>query len=407
MPKFRYMAIDAAGKPVHGVVDADNTMAVADQLRGQGQRLLNADEVGQRGRLFEFLQADLAFDRGLPKATIAHFTRELSVMLSAGQDIDRALRFLVESSEDKRAKRILGALRDDVRGGKSLAAALAQHRRVFSRLYISLVRAGEAGGQLAASLAHLADLLEKESRLAASIQSALTYPILLLVAAIGTIGFLLSYVLPQFTPIFEQAGAQLPLGTRILIGIGDVVRADGAWMLAGLLIVFLAVYRVLREPGPRMACERLLLRMPIVGMLVRRVQAARLARTLGTLLQNGVGLVAALAIARDVLGNLGAVKIVDAAAIEVKAGGRLSAALAEGGFFPIQTIHLLQLGEETGRFAEMALRAADIHDEQIHQSIERLVSLLVPVITIVMGLVVAAIVGSLLTAMLSLNDLAI
>ena len=127
MPKFRYMAIDASGKPIRGVVDAASAMAVADRLRGQGQRLLNADELGQRWHLADFLQADLAFDRGLPKATIAHFTRELSVMLSAGQDIDRALRFLVESSENKRAQRILTALRDDVRGGKSLAAALAQH----------------------------------------------------------------------------------------------------------------------------------------------------------------------------------------------------------------------------------------------------------------------------------------
>ena len=406
MPKFRYMAINVAGKPIRGVVEAASAAAAADRLRGQGFRLLNADEVGQNGWLMELLRADLVFERGLPKATIAHFTRELSVMLSAGQDIDRALRFLVESSEDKRAQRILVALRDQVRGGKALAAALSEHPRVFSRLYVSLVRAGEAGGQLADSLAHLADLLESESKLTASIQSALAYPIFLVIAAIGTIAFLLTYVLPQFTPIFEQAGAKLPTATRILLGIGDIIRVDGVWILIGLLLTALAVYRALREPGPRMAFERAVLRIPIAGMLMRRIQAARLVRTLGTLLRNGVALVTALAIARDVLSSATAAKIVDAAAIEVKAGGRLSAALAAGGFFPVQTIHLLQLGEETGKFAEMALRAAQIHDDQVHQTIERLVSLMVPVITIVMGMIVAAIVGSLLTAMLSLNDLA-
>jgi general secretion pathway protein F len=156
-----------------------------------------------------------------------------------------------------------------------------------------------------------------------------------------------------------------------------------------------------------MAAERGLLYIPIVGPLIRRVQAARLARTLGTLLRNGVGLVLALAITRDVLGNLTAAKLVDGAASEVKAGARLAAALAAGGFFPVQTIHLLRLGEETGRLADMALRAADIHDEQVHHTVSRLVTLLVPFITVVMGLVVAGIVGSLLVAMLSLNDLAL
>jgi len=156
-----------------------------------------------------------------------------------------------------------------------------------------------------------------------------------------------------------------------------------------------------------MLFELALLKMPIVGMLIRRAQAARFTRTLGTLLSNGVSLVGALAIARSVLGNLIAGKTVDEAATEVKAGARLANALARGGFFPVQTIHLLQLGEETGRLADMALRAANIHDEQVQQSIQRLVSLLVPVITILMGLMVAGIVASLLLAMMSLNDLAL
>jgi general secretion pathway protein F len=149
VPKFRYTAIDGTGKSVRGVVDAVSTTAVVDLIQGQGRLLLRADEVARHRWGFELPQLDLAVKRGLPKAAIAHFTRELSVMLSAGQDIDHALRFLVESSEDKRSRRILQALRDRVRGGTSLAAALADHPRVFSRLYISLVRAGEARGKLA------------------------------------------------------------------------------------------------------------------------------------------------------------------------------------------------------------------------------------------------------------------
>jgi general secretion pathway protein F len=407
MPKFRYTAIDAAGKRINGVLDAANVVMIADRLHGQSQLLLRVDEVGKRGRVWELLQCEISIQRSLTKAAVTQFTRDLSVMLQAGQDIDHALRFLVETSENKRARQLLQVLRDQVRAGKSLASGLAEHPSVFSRLYVSLVCAGEAGGKLADSLAHLADLLERERRLVATIQSALTYPILLAIASIGTIVLLLTYVLPQFTPIFAQAGAQLPTATRILIGVGDIVRAHGGWILVGLLCVGLVTHRALSQPNARLAVEGVLHRLPIAGLLIRRVQAARFDRTLGTLLRNGVGLVAALGIGRDVLGNLTAVRIVDRAVGKVKAGERLAVALADDCFFPAQTIHLLQIGEETGKLADMALRAADIHDEQVHHSVQRLVSLLVPIVTIVMGLVVAGIVGSLLLAMLSLNDLAL
>ena len=273
--------------------------------------------------------------------------------------------------------------------------------------HISLVRAGEAGGQLAAGLSQLANLLERETKLSASIQSALIYPALLVVAALSTITLLLTYVLPQFTPIFAQAGAKLPVQTRILIATGDLVRQDGVWMLIASLLLGLLAYRSLQMPGVRLAAERMTLKLPIVGQLIRRSQAARLTRTLGTLLSNGVNLVTALGICHDVLGNLTAAAIVERATSKVRAGGRLAPALAEGGFFPVQTVQLLQLGEETGRLGEMALRVADIHDDQVFQMVQRMVALMVPIITIIMGIIVAGIVGSLLVAMLSLNDLAV
>jgi general secretion pathway protein F len=405
--KFRYTAVDTAGKRTSGLIEAASAAAAADTLQRRHYLVLRADEVGKHDWLNELFEADLSFRRALPKAAVAHFTRELSVMLQAGQDVDHALRFLIDTSENKRAGEIMQAIRDQVRGGKSLAAALGEHPLVFSRLYISLVRAGEAGGQLADALAHLADLLERELRLAASIQSALIYPVLLLIASIGTIVLLLTYVLPSFTPIFVQAGAQLPTPTRILIAIGDFVRSYGGLILVGLLVAFLAAHRALRQPQVAMAVARSMIKVPVVGTLIRRVEAARLTRVLGTLLRNGVGLVVALGIARDVLGNLVASKAVGDAVTKVRSGERLAGSLAEGRFFPSQTIHLVQLGEETGRLSDMTLRAADIHDAQVQQSVQRLLSLLVPVVTIIMGLIVAGIVGSLLLAMLSLNDLAL
>ncbi len=407
MPKYRYTAVDPAGKLVRGSVDAANAALVADQLHGQGRLLLNADEVKGAGGLSGVLNLELKFESGLSKPALAHATRELSIMLQAGQDIDHALRFLVESAENKRVRKIMEQLRNKVRGGKSLAAALAEHPRVFSRLYVSLVRAGEAGGELADALADLANVLERESKLTATIMSAMTYPALLVLASIGTISMLLIYVLPQFTPIFEQAGAKLPRPTRILIGLGDLVRDDGQWILLAVLLVFLLTNRMMQRPRPRMAVEKLILHLPIAGPLMRRSQAARFTRTLGTLLRNGVSLVTALAIGRGVLGNLVATQVVDKAATDVKGGRRLAASLDAGHFFPLQTIHLIALGEETGRLAEMTLRAAEIHDDQVQQSVQRLVSLLVPVITVLMGIAVAGIVASLLLAMLSLNDLAL
>ncbi len=406
MPMFRYTGVDMAGKRLNGTIEAVNAYAVADYLHGRHCILLRADEVGKAGSLSALLNADLGFKRGLPQTAVAQFTRELAVMLEAGQDIDRALRFLVETSDSKAARRIMQSLRDQVRGGKSLAAALAEHPESFSRLYISLVRAGEAGGQLAGSLAHLADLLEREAKLTATVQSALIYPVLLATASIGTIVLLLVYVVPQFTPIFAQAGAELPIQTRILIGLGDALQNYGLLMLAVLLGQGFLCYRLLQAEKVRLTAEKTLLKVPVVASLLRATQAARLSRTLGTLLKNGVGLVPALGISQGVLTSVIAGRAVADTLAKVKEGSRLAPALGSHAFFPLQTIHMLQLGEETGRLSEMALRVSDIHDNQIQQTVQRLVALMVPVITIIMGVVVAGIVGSLLVAMLSLNDLA-
>lgn len=406
MPVFRYTGVDVGGKRLSGTMDAADARAVADYLHGRHCILLRADEVGKAGKLSTLLHADLAIRRGLPQRAVGQFTRELSVMLEAGQDMDRSLRFLVEHSDNKQARKIMQSLRDQVRGGKSLAASLAEHPETFSRLYISLVRAGEAGGKLGASLSHLADLMEREAKLTATVQSALIYPALLVIASIGTVVLLLVYVVPQFTPIFAQAGAALPPQTQMLIGMGTFIQDYGSLMLVLLLALGFGFHRMLREEKTRLATERLLLKLPVIGGLIRNTQAARFTRTLGTLLDNGVSLVSALGISQGVLTNLTATKVVTDALAKVKEGSRLAGALAAHAFFPPQTVHMLQLGEETGRLGEMSQRVSSIHDDQIQQTVQRLVALMVPTITIVMGVVVAGIVGSLLVAMLSLNDLA-
>jgi len=407
MPSFRWSAINGGGDTVSGVMEAPDRGTVVERLQRQGHLVLRADPASQRRGLSELLQFELGGARGLDKAALVEVTRELAIMLAAGQDLDRALRFVVDNTRSARARSILGNVRDKVRGGSSLAAALVAEPRSFSKLYVGLVRAGEAGGTLPATLDRLATLLERERSLSANLRSALIYPALLVVAAVGSIVLLLDYVLPQFTPIFEQAGAELPAATRVLMAMGAVVGAGAPWLLAGVLAAALVTRQLLARPANRLKFDRLLLRLPVVGSLLRETLAARLTRTLGSLMQNGVPLIPALGIAQDALGNLAATAAVEAAAIGAKGGAGLARPLAEAGLFPARTIHLLQLGEEAAQLSSMALKAADIHDEQARLMVQRLVALAVPLITITMGLAVAGIVSALLTAMLSLNDLAV
>jgi general secretion pathway protein F len=406
MASFRWSAINGGGEVVRGVMEAPDRGAVVERLQRQGQIVLRADPAGGHRGLADLLHVEIGGRSGLDKTALAEVTRELAIMLAAGQDLDRALRFVVDKTRSARARTILGNVRDKVRGGSSLAAALAGEPKSFSRLYVGLVRAGEAGGTLATTLDRLAALLERERSLSANMRAAMVYPTLLVVAAIGSIVFLLEYVLPQFTPIFEQAGAQLPTATRALMGLGSAIGAVGPWLLVLLAAAGLAARRLLAQPAYRLPFDRLLLRLPIVGGLLRETLAARLTRTLGNLLENGVPLIPALAIAKDALGNLAAAAAVEAAALKAKDGAGLARPLAAAGVFPSRTIHLLQLGEESAQLAAMSLKAAEIHDEQARLTTQRLVALAVPLITIVMGLAVAGIISALLTAMLSLNDLA-
>jgi general secretion pathway protein F len=387
-------------------MEAPDRSAVVERLQRQGQIVLRADPADGRKGLADLLTIELGGTRALDKAALGEVTRELAIMLAAGQDLDRALRFVVDNTGSSRARAVLGNVRDKVRGGSSLAAALAGEPRSFSKLYVGLVRAGEAGGTLPATLDRLATLLERERSLSANLRSALIYPALLIVAAIGSIILLLDYVLPQFAPIFEQAGAQLPAATRALMTLGAVVGAAGPWLLLVVLAGGLIARQLLQRPPYRLKLDRLLLHLPVAGGLMRETLAARLTRTLGSLLQNGVPLIPALGIAKDALGNLAAAEAVEAAALGAKGGAGLSRPLAAAGLFPARTIHLLQLGEEAAQLPAMALKAAEIHDEQARLMMQRLVALAVPLITIAMGLAVAGIVSALLTAMLSLNDLA-
>ena len=407
MPSFRYIAITPGGETATGLMEAPSEQAVIEILRRQGSLPMRAEPADRaRSPLSALLGAEFGGARRLSAQDLSEITRELAVMLGAGQDLDRALRFLVDTAPKKHVRAILTQIRDAVRDGSPFAAALTQHPASFPNLYIGLVRAGEAGGMLANTLERLADLLEKGRALRASVVSSLIYPIILLVAGIGSIVLLLTQVLPQFVPMFEQAGAALPRPTQIVIAMGDFVSNYSLYAALACVAVFFAARAALARPAPRLWWDRTLLRIPVIGPLAREVLAARFARTLGTLLQNGVPLVASLGIVADVIGNTAAMAAVRTATESAKGGAGLSRPMQTSGIFPTRTIYLLRLGEETAQLGGMSLRAAEIHETQSAIGIQRLTALLVPVLILIMGLAVAGIVSSLLLAMLSLNDLA-
>jgi general secretion pathway protein F len=404
MTAFRYMAIGSNGEIQRGLMEAASEAEVVERLRRQGATPMRADPARQG--VFRAQWNRAGFIGGLRSQEVADLIRELAIMLGAGQDLDRALRYLQETAPNRRVNAVVTSLRDSVRDGSPLSAAVARDVSSFSRLHVGLISAGEAGGNLAPTLARMADLLDRQRSLAATITSALIYPALLLVAAIGSVSFLLVEVLPQFVPLFEENNATLPGSTRLLIDLGHFVANAGPSILLGMLALFLVGRALRHRPALRLAVDRALLRLPLLGGLLREILAARFTRVLGTLLMNGVPLISALDVVRAALGNTAAVAAVERASASARGGGGLAQALAKMQIFPPRTIHLLRLGEENAQLATMAIRAADIHEERVRLAMQRLLVLLVPAITIAMGIVVAFIVASLMTAMLSLNDLA-
>jgi general secretion pathway protein F len=407
MPSFRYTAISPTGETIQGFLDAPSEKAVIEQLRRQGSLPMRAEPADQgKGFFSDLLKSEFGRGRALSASEVANTTRELSVMLNAGQDLDRAMRFLVDTAPNARVRGVLTQLRDAVRDGSPLAAALGQHPKSFPRLYIGLVRAGESGGMLAATLSRLADLLERQRSLRAAVTNALIYPAILVAVGIGAIVMLLTQVLPQFIPLFQQTGAALPGPTRFVIALGDAVGDYGLYAVAVVALLVVAARQALKRPRIRIVWDRFVLRLPVIGKLAKEILAARLSRTLGTLLQNGVPLVSALGIVLDVIDNTAGEAALRSATESAKGGAGLSRPLQQAGIFPARMVYLLRLGEETAQLGPMALRAAEIHEEQARMGIERLVALLVPVLIIIIGGAVAGIVSSLMLAMLSLNDMA-
>lgn len=401
MPQFRYKALSPAGEPVDGVMEAANADEVVAKLQDAGNIPLKAqpaDEAQGSGL------GGLLHRSPMGANQVLQFTQQLATLLGAGQPLDRALQILLDLPESEQARRVIDRIREAVRGGMPLSQALEQQSGVFSRLYINMVRAGEVGGALDDTLKRLADYLERSKALRESVINAMIYPSILVLLVVGALGLLVGYVVPQFMPLFEDMGAEVPWLTQAIMSLGLVVQGWWWLILLGVAASVVAVSRALKDPARRLAFDGWLLQRGLLGQLLAKLDTARLSRTLATLVHNGVPLLTALAIARNVLTNSALSDAVGVASEEVKTGGGLAVALGRSKRFPRLALQMISVGEESGELDTMLGKVADTFDLEVRNTVDRLLSALVPVITILMAIAVAVIMLAILVPIFELTN---
>lgn len=406
MPLFQYKAVSSSGEVQEGVLDSPTQGAVIERLQGMGLIPIRTSEavgaVSAHAGAAKTSTFSLFAPRRVTQDNVAVFTREIATLLKAGLPLDRSMEILLGLSENDRVKELLSGIRNEVRGGASLSKALDQHRDVFSRFYINMVRAGEAGGAQPDVLRRLADYMERAKELRESIVSALIYPSILVAVAVLSIAVLMVFVVPQFKQIFDQAGQALPMATRIVLWTGEFLRGYWLLLIAALILAAFWMARSLSNPVSRYRWDERFLRMPLFGDLVAKVEMARFSRTLATLMHNGVPLLTGLSIVRETMGNLIMAEAVGRVAGELKEGRGLGRPMLETQRFPKLAVQMIAVGEETGQLDAMLTQVADAYDMEVRMTVKRILSLIEPAMIIGMALVIGGIIMSILVAMLGL-----
>jgi general secretion pathway protein F len=394
MALFRYKALSTTGEPLDGQMEAGNADEVIVRLQDQGYLPVEARRADASVEGFSLLS--LGKKRDLSADQILQFTQQLATLLGAGQPLDRALGILLELPETGNAKKVIERIRESVRGGTPLSVALEQQHGLFSRLYVNLVRAGESGGGLDDALRRLAEYLERSRELRSRVVNALIYPVILVVLVVGSLAFLLLAVVPQFESLFSSLNAELAWYTEAVLWASRSLRSGWPFIILVLVLAGWWFNKRLRDPAWRLRLDQRLLDTRFVGNLIARLDTARLARTLGTLVGNGVPLLNALNLGRNVLSNRVLANALEVAANEVKSGSGLGYALGRSKVFPRLAVQMIQVGEESGELDSLLLKVADTFDIETRNALDRLLALLVPALTLLMTLVVGIVILSVL-----------
>lgn len=420
MAEFAWRAVEPSGRMGSGRIEAASLEQATLRLKAQGLVPLAVEPAAGPGAAPPPVAAPAPavqragggwarWHRPAPasRRDVQDLTHELAVMLRAGLPLAYALRVLVDMTAKPAVRQLLQDVLADVKDGAPLSRALARHPALFGDFYLSLVRAGEASGQLAVTLERLSAHLARQAALRESVVSAATYPaILLLVSVLSLVG-IVGFVVPQFEKLFADMGDGLPLPTRAVLALSHFVQAWGAELAVLLVLLGWLVRRWLRTPAGRQRAQAALLRLPLIGALLRESQVATFARTLGTLVGNGVPLLAALDIAVATVSSAPMRAALAGLTAPVKSGGRLAAAMEGTGQFEPLAVNLVRVGEETGRLGPMLLELADLGDRRTETRIRRLLTLLEPALIVLLGVLIAGIIVAILMGVLSVNELAV
>lgn len=422
MPKFNYVALDSRGTESAGVVEAASPNEAISQLRQAGYFPTSVVEEGKgaprktagkkaakpanisSGTAKKGANIVLFAKKTVKSKVLMVFTRQLATLIDAGLPLLRGLTVLAKQEKDEVLKRTINQLADSVQGGNTFSESLAQHPKIFNKLYINMVKAGELGGVLELVLNRLAEFQEKAQKIANKVKSAMAYPVIVLVIALLIMWFLLVFIVPKFEQIFKDmlGNKPLPQLTQIVIGISKTVQ-DNFFMIIGSFVAVIIAYNLFaRTEAGRVLIDRLKLHLPLVGDMLRKSSISRFTRTLGTLVESGVPILQALTITKDTAGNAvisdAIVKVHDA----VKEGESIVAPLEASGVFPPLVISMIDVGEETGQLPNMLLKVADVFDDEVDNAVAGITSMLEPLMIVFLALVVGSIVIALFMPLISI-----
>jgi general secretion pathway protein F len=405
MAAFHYNALNAEGKTTNGMIEADSARAARSQLRESGLFVVDLNSLSDTPAQGGARSFNLPFRKRIPLAEVSLMLRQLATLLEAGLPLEQAMAVLIEQGDNPAMRQVIAAMRSEVLAGNTLARAMEKHRDTFPEIHRALISAGEASGELATVMDKLATYSEAQQALQQKIGLAMVYPAIVIIVAVLVVGGLLIFVVPSVVEVFQQTRQALPFLTRALIALSDFLSATWLYLIALCVIGGFAAQRALQQEALRFQLHLKLLRLPIVGKLIRGSNTARMASTLSILVGSGVGLLTALNAACGVLTNLPMRRALEDAAMKVREGVTLSRSLAASGLFPPVLVHLIASGEQSGRLDIMLDRVAKQQTQEVSGFTTALTSILEPVLILFMGAVVLLIVLAILLPIIQMNQM--
>ena len=419
--KFEYIALDARGQETRGVIEASNPNEAVGQLRQAGYFPTSVVEEGKGTPVKQSKGTQKAIKAAAaPRAkkggpgffvkktvkskTLMIFTRQLATLIDAGLPLLRGLTVLAKQEKDPVLRNTINALADAVQGGSTFSESMGQHPRIFNKLYINMVKAGELGGVLELVLNRLAEFQEKAQKIKNKVVAAMAYPVIVLIIALAIMLFLLAFIVPKFEQIFKDmlGNKPLPALTQAVIDASNLVKGNWYYLLAGAVVIIVIYRFIAQSPGGRVMIDRIKLRLPLLGDLSRKSAISRFSRTLGTLVTSGVPILQALNITRDTAGNAIVADAVTKVHDAVKEGESIVQPLEASGVFPPMVISMVDVGEETGQLPEMLMKIAEVYDDEVDNAVEGLTSLLEPIMIVLLALIVGTIVIALFMPLISI-----